>query len=428
MDADSTSIRAALLEALDERQLMEHLSDIVRIPSVTGSDAESELQHRLADDLAQAGMTVDLWQLDLAALQADPAYPGTEVPRLEGYGVAATTGDAIPGLVLQGHVDVVPTGDQAAWGSKDPFSGEMRDGQVWGRGAADMKAGVAAIVAVARAVRRSGVALRKPLGIHFVVGEEDGGLGALATLRRGHTAEAAVIPEPTDANLIVANAGALTFELRVPGQAAHGSFRHEGHSAVVAFEVIHAALRDLESRLNAAPDPLFEGNPLPYPLSIGAVRAGDWSSTVPDVLVAEGRVGVPLGSQPQQVRTLFTQAVAEACASDPWLRDHPATVAWPGGQFAPGRIAPDSSLIAQTVAAAAAVGAPAPRVHAAPYGSDLRLYTGIGGIPTLHYGPGHIRWAHAVGEHVSVAQTVTVARTLAVLTADRLVTPLDSAP
>ncbi len=420
VDANRTAASDKILAALDEPELVRHLTRIIQVPSVTGSAAESELQQQLAFDLAQAGMDVDHWQIDLDELRTDPDYPGEETDRTEAFGLAATTGPGVPGLVLQGHVDVVPVGERDAWGSIDPFSGVVRDGSVMGRGAADMKAGVAAIMAVARAIQRSGVQLDKPLGVHFVVSEEDGGLGALATLRRGHTGEAAVIPEPTDGNLIVANAGALTFALRVPGKAAHGSSRYEGHSAVEAFEVVHAALRRLENRLNTDPDPLFAGNRLPFPLSIGRVRAGDWSSTVPDLLVAEGRLGVPLGLESPQVQALFEQAVNDACAGDPWLRSHPVEVSWPGGQFAPGQISPDHPLIAQTRAAAAAVGAPVPHVHGAPYGSDLRLYNRIGGIPTLHYGPGHIRWAHAVGERVPIAQTIGVARALAVLTGARL--------
>ncbi|WP_028709427.1 ArgE/DapE family deacylase [Propionicicella superfundia] len=413
--------RARVLAAIDVDELLAHLASLVRIPSVTGSAAESELQHTLAAQLAELGLDVDHWKLDLDALRADPDYPGTETERTEGYGVAATTGAGVPGLILQGHADVVPVGDASAWADVDPFGGEIRDGWLYGRGASDMKAGVAAITAVARALRRSGVRLAKPLAVHFVVGEEDGGLGALATLRRGHTGEAAVIPEPTDGHLIVANAGALTFELRVPGLAAHGSSRHEGHSAYEAFGPVHDALRVLERRLNADPDPLFAGNPLPYALSIGRIRAGDWSSTVPDLLIAEGRLGVPLDSEPADVRRQFEEVVAAACARDAWLAGHPATVTWPGGQFAPGRLPAGHPLIAQASAAAEAVTGHRPRVCAAPYGSDLRLYTRVGGIPTLHFGPGDIRWAHAIGERVLVEQVVAATRALAVLAVERLV-------
>src|SRR5258707_3888614 len=78
--------------------------------------------------------------------------------------------------------------------------------------------------------------------------------------------------------------------------------------------------------------------PIPYPLSVGMVRAGDWASSVPDRLVVDGRLGVRLGEDPSQARTELETCVAEACADDAWLRAHPATVTWPGGQFASGRL------------------------------------------------------------------------------------------
>src|SRR5205085_9896305 len=138
---------------LDEDALVADLVDLIRIPSVTGSDAESDLQHRVADRLAGLGFDVDAWQMDLEALADHPAYPGTEAARTEGYGVVALMGPGgTPALVLQGHVDVVPTGDLDKWEDRDPWSGRVRGGAVHGRGACDMKAGVAVNLAVAHAL------------------------------------------------------------------------------------------------------------------------------------------------------------------------------------------------------------------------------------------------------------------------------------
>jgi acetylornithine deacetylase len=282
-----------------------------------------------------------------------------------------------------------------------------------------MKAGTAANLAVARALVGSGVTLDRPFALHAVISEEDGGLGAFATMLRGHRGEAAVITEPTSGSIVVANAGALTFELRVPGRAAHGSARLAGRSAIDAFLPVHAAITELERERNAHSDRLFAGNPLPYPISIGTVRAGDWASSVPDLLVAQGRLGVQLDEPPALARAALEEAVAEACRRDPWLRDHPVDVLWPGGQFASGRIDPAHPLVDDLAGAIGAVeGRQAPR-SAVPYGSDLRLYAGIGGIPTLHYGPGDVRLAHGPRESVDVSELVRTTRTLAVLAARR---------
>jgi acetylornithine deacetylase len=282
-----------------------------------------------------------------------------------------------------------------------------------------MKAGSVANLAVARALVQSGVRLERPFALHCVVSEEDGGLGAFATMLRGHRGEAAVISEPTSGRVVVANAGALTFRLRVDGLAAHGSARLEGYSALDAFLPVCAAIRALEAARNVSPDALFAGQDLPYPISIGIVRAGDWASSVPDVLVAEGRLGVQLGEDPANARAALVRAIDEACSRDPWLRDHPVGVTWPGGQFASGRIADGHPLIGEIDRAITDVERRTAHRAAAAYGSDLRLYAGLGGIPTLHYGPGDVRYAHAPRERVAIEEVLRVTRTLAVLAARR---------
>ena len=413
-----------VLDAIDETALVQELIDLIRVPSVTGTDAESDLQHRFRGQLDELGFEVDAWKLDLAELEAHPDFPGTEAPRVEGYGVVGQIGAAgTPALVLQAHVDVVPTGDLDKWVDRDPFSGEVRDGIVHGRGACVMKAGAAANLAVARALVASGVPLVRPFALHSVVSEEDGGLGAFATMLRGHDGEAAVLTEPTSGKLVVANAGALTFELRVAGRAAHGSTRLEGHSAIEAFLPIFAALHELERSRNASPDPLFGEYDLPYPISVGRVSAGDWASSVPDLLVAEGRMGVLLGEDPATARAALEAAVASAGARDAWLRDHPVEVSWPGGQFASGRIDPSHSLIGEMTEAIATAEGRSAGQTAAPYGSDLRLYNGIGGIPSLHYGPGDVRFAHAPREQVAIEELLRTTRSLALLAVRRCVAP-----
>ena len=112
-----------------------------------------------------------------------------------------------------------------------PASWTVRSDTIFGRATVDMKAWVAANFAVAKALLSSRITLERPFAVHQVVSEEDGGLGAFATIRRGHRGEVAVITEPTSGRLLIANAGALTFVLRVPGRAAHGGTRLESVSA-----------------------------------------------------------------------------------------------------------------------------------------------------------------------------------------------------
>ncbi len=417
--AELSRAEVRVLDAIDEPALVDELVAMIRVPSITGSDAESDLQHWHAYELTKLGFDVDHWKLDLPALAAHPEHPGTEARRTEGYGVVGVLGpSAVPALVLQAHVDVVPTGDPTTWYDADPWSGAVRRSSVHGRGACDMKAGAAANLAVARAFVASGVRLERPFALHAVISEEDGGLGAFATMLRGHRGHAAVITEPTSGDIVVANAGALTFEIRVRGLAAHGSTRLSGHSAFDAFLPVHAAIVELERERNADPDLLFEGNELPYPISVGTVRAGSWASSVPDLLVAGGRLGVQLDEHPALARAALERAIADACGRDAWLRDHPVEVSWPGGQFASGRIDPAHPFVAEVADSIRAVESRTGRLSAAPYGSDLRLYAGSG-IPTLHYGPGDVRLAHGPREQVDIDELIRVTRSLAVLAARR---------
>lgn len=413
MSTGLSPIEAAALAAIDEAALARELLDLLAVPSITGTAEESALQHRLAERLRQLDLDVDLWSMDLAALRADPRFPGGEAPRSEAWGLVATTpggGDG-PTLILQGHVDVVPPGDLAKW-MGDPFVPRVVGDDIHGRGACDMKAGLVAILAAVAAIRSTGVRLRGRLAVHCVQSEEDGGLGAFGTLHRGHTGDACLIAEPTSGTMVTANAGALTFRIEVAGRATHGSTRYAGVSAIDAYAGIHLALARLESRRNTGQHPLMTDWPIPYPLSVGTVQAGDWASSVPDRLVAEGRLGVRLDEDPAQARAELEECVADACAADPWLREHPAVVTWPGGQFASGRL-PAGDPLRHLVgrAHADATGTGDLRERGAPYGSDLRLYAAAG-IPTLQYGPGDVRLAHAPAERVPLPEVITVARTL----------------
>ena len=394
--------------AVDAEPLVRTLADLVAVPSVGGSDDELRIQHLLAERLGDLGLSVDLWPLDLEALRADAGYPGEEVERTAAWGLVAVSrpGEDV-GLVLSNHVDVVPSGDLDAW-SGDPFDPVVADGRLVGRGACDMKGGLAASLAAVAALG-SDLSRVPPFAVHCTIGEEDGGLGAYGTLVRGHTGRACVIPEPTNLRLVSANAGSLTFRLEVPGVATHGSTAYAGVSAIDAYLPLHAALAGLAERRNRVREPLLDHLPVPYPLSVGRLRAGDWASSVPDLLVAEGRYGLRVEEDPASARAELEETVAEAAAAHPFLRDHPPVVTWPGGRFAGGHL-PAGHPFGRQVAAAHAwlTGGAEPAELGAPWGSDLRQYAAAG-VPTLHYGPGDVRLAHGPDEAVPVAEVVTTA-------------------
>ena len=389
---------------IDVDLIRRDLAQLVNIPSTGGSDAEIAAQRWCAATLTGLGLDVDQWRLDLDALRDDPDYPGEEVEREEAWGVVGTSGPGTPALILNGHVDVVPPGDPDTWTGSDPWHVREVDDRWFGRGVCDMKGGVVAIIAAARAV--SDLPLTRPFAVHTVVGEEDGGIGTFGTLRRGHTGDACIIAEPTAGQVVAANAGSLTFRIEVPGRATHGSMRATGHSAITAFELVHRALAELEDVRNTAPPEPFGF--LPWPISVGTVHAGDWASTVPDQLVAEGRYGVMPGESFADAKAVFERTVARVASSDTWLSAHPPVVTWPGGHFAAGRLPEGDPFGDQVATAVVAAGQPLPPLVGAPYGSDLRQYAAAG-IPTVQYGPGDIADAHAVDEAVDVADVVACA-------------------
>nr|WP_239521934.1 ArgE/DapE family deacylase [Geodermatophilus sabuli] len=393
------------------------MRELVAVPSVGGTAAESEVQHLVADWLEELGCDVDRWPVDLTAAATDAGAPGQEVRRTEAWGVVGTlpaAEEGRPALVLSGHTDVVPAGDRSLWRG-DPFDPRIADGAVHGRGACDMKAGVVASLAALAAVRTAGVRLVRPVAVHAVVGEEDGGLGAWATLQRGHRGDLCVIPEPTAGAVVTANAGALTFRLEVTGHAAHAAHRDQGVSAVELFQVVHDALREFEAQRQLDADPRFGGARYPYGISIGRVQAGDWASSVPDRLVADGRYGVRLGEPVAQARAAFEERLAAVCTGHPWLAAHPVRLTWTGGSFASGSLPTGHPLLPAVQRAVADTGATSPPERAIAAGSDLRQYAAAG-VPTLHYGPGDLQLAHGPLERVPIAELVTAARALALLT------------
>src|SRR6266852_5782128 len=307
-----TEIERGALAALDEQKLIDALRDLLCIQSVTGQDATA--QHWLSHHMRQLGLDVDLWTIDIASLQKHPWFPGMEVDRSkhEAIGLVGTWRRTAGGdrssderFVFNGHIDVVPEGDHANW-KYDPWGAELVDGRIYGRGACDMKSGLMAALYAIKAIMDADIPINGSLMIQSVIGEEDGGIGTFASLLRGHTGDAAIVCEPTRLNLIPAQAGALTFTVKVRGKSAHASVRLEGVSALEKYLNIHKSLLQLERERNSEiKHPLLSKLALPYPLNIGHIQAGNWASSVPEELIFEGRIGVAIGEDCKSVRRQF---------------------------------------------------------------------------------------------------------------------------
>ena len=398
---------------IDRDRLVADLQALVRIPSVTGS--EEAVVRWAGDALRGTGMAVEAIDPDLATLRADPSWPGEEMPRSSLPVVVGRAGR--PGgrrLVLSGHLDVVPPGDPGAW-TADPWAADTRDGMLYGRGSCDMKGGIASILAAVRTLSAAGGLDRLPgeLIVALVPSEEDGGQGTLAAIRAGAVGDMAIITEPTNLDVVVAHAGAITFRLTVPGRAAHASQRREGISALDKLFVLTRALEADEALRNSAEtDPLMAALGLPYPTIIGIVGGGEWASTVLDRISADGRYGVRLGQSPADAEAELRAVIASACAADEFLRDHPARIEITGGRFGSARVASDHPLPVGLAESIARVSGRRPALIGEPYGADMRLFVDVGETPCVMFGPGDIRVAHSADERVAIDDVVVCAEVL----------------
>jgi acetylornithine deacetylase len=413
----------ATLSAPEQRALAEVdpvalLSDLDALVSVRSLDGEESAAQQVAAGLMRkAGLRTHEWRIDLDELRRHLSF-GAEVERSEALGLVAEIGGGGHSLMLNAHIDVVPAGDVAMW-THDPWRVTVGGGNAYGRGALDDKGGVVCALHAARAIARAGIQLDGRLLVASVVGEEDGGTGTLGTILAGHTADAAVVVEPTSLALVPAQAGALNFRVTVDGSAAHGCVRNEGVSAIEKFEILHAALIRLEAERNArVTDPLFARYALPIPLSIGTLHAGEWPSSVPERLVFEGRYGVAVGEDPDDARAELEEALAAAAKADPWLLEHPPRSEWWGGQFDSASTPLEHPIVTTVSNALTDLTGSAPTMEGVTYGADMRLLTNVAHIPTVLFGPGDVTRAHRPDECVPVHEMVTATAVL-ILTALR---------
>jgi acetylornithine deacetylase len=397
--------------------LIAALQELVRTESHTGN--EGAVQNVVQRLMREQGLSVDVWEPSEEALA-----PYAEHVTLEGGfsgrpNVVGTLEGAGSGrsLILNGHIDTVDAADVTAWDA-DPHSGEIRDGVLFGRGSCDMKAGVITNLFALRALQAAGLTPGGKVIIESTISEEDGGSGALAAILRGYVADACIITEPTDLDIVVAHGGSLMFRLIVPGLAAHAATRNEGVSAVEKFSYLHAGLLAFEARRNAANNhPLYAHLENKIPLSIGTVRAGSWASTVPDLLIAEGRAGLAPGEDLETFKDEFAAEVQAIAAGDPWLREHPPRIEWLEGQFAPSQIATDHELVQLLGEAARAVLPETPSVSGVTYGADMRHFVNTGGMPCLMFGAGDVRQAHAPNESIIIEDILKATTILALFIA-----------
>ncbi|MBU0515119.1 MAG: M20 family metallopeptidase [Proteobacteria bacterium] len=297
-------------------------------------------------------------------------------------------------ILFNGHLDVVPSGDQAAW-TREPFEGKIADGRLWGRGAADMKGGVAAMLWAARLIQLS---KEQPhdaeIVFHLVSDEETGGThGAKFLVDHGLArADAAVVGEPTGLNVVVASKGAIWSRLNVKGKSAHGSIPHLGENAIERMADLILRLGDM---------PLQGEHPLlgPPTINLGTITGGSKINMVPDRCVLEVDRRVLPGESRQAALGQLTRLVEEFRA-DTGVEVDLEEILYASGY----EIDPAEKIVQAALRAAEAVTGEPKEPRGARGFTDARFYFLEAGIPTIILGPGSISQAHAADEFVEIEQ------------------------
>lgn len=390
------NIGSAVTARLDQAKRL--LFDLIRIPSASGH--EEEAIKLCQDAFAKAGAECELVPIQVD-LPSDSEYSFSDVSveysgrhnlvawrRGKGGGRSA---------ILQSHVDVVPADDWA-----DAFSPKENAGFIIGRGSVDAKGCVAAIWLAMSVVNDLSPELIGDVQCQIVVEEEVGGNGALSLIRQGYNADAAIICEGTSFAIHPSNRGALWFRIELEGLATHMGRKHEGISAIdLACEVLEA-LRNYEEWIvaDSCGYPGFERYERPVQVNVGTLNAGTWPSMVPDRAVIEGGVGFLPNRSMAQVK----EELAGLLATIPnqWIREH-HSLSFP-------KLHNDSyetdfeHPAVKSLAVAANESGVTPDVLGWNVSCDARLYAKLGRMPTIVFGPGSIKDAHAKGEQIEVEQ------------------------
>ncbi len=413
--------RRRVLDAIDaawEREVG-FLRGLVSRRSTLGDEAS--VQRFVAAELAGMGLDVDTWEIDHAAIARLPGYGPVEWSYEGRPNVAARWPAEAEGgrsLVFQGHVDVVPATPEGHW-THAPWAGDVAGGRMWGRGAADMKSGVAAMIYATRAMREAGVRLRGDLSLVTVIEEECTGNGALAALDRGYTADAAIIPEPFGHRALEAQVGVTWARITVHGQGAHAERASAAHNAVVKAARVIDGVLELEARANRERQrpPQFAGAEHPLNYNVGIIRGGDWTSSVPEECVLEVRLSLFPGEDLPAFQREFRDALLAAVRDDAWLAAQPPDVSFYGFQ-ADGCVVPHDTPILGTLGDAHREVMDGELEALSFTGTtDARFFNLFYGVPTTCYGAvgGNL---HAPDEWVELDSLRDVTKVLALTALD----------
>ncbi|MFD4928759.1 peptidase [Peribacillus butanolivorans] len=389
------------------------LQKLVQEPSKRGQ--EGSAQAIVVEKCRQLGLEIDLWEIGDEKLRNHPHFYCDRKdfkgnPNLVAIKRGIGNGKS---LILNGHIDVVPEGDHAAW-HDDPYSGMAKDGKVFGRGTTDMKGGNVSLLLALEAIIESGIQLKGDVIFQSVIEEESGGAGTLAAVLRGYRADGAIIPEPTNMKLFPLQQGSMWFRLIVKGKSAHGGTRYEGVSAIDKAISVMLEIKKLEQERNESlRHSLYKNVKIPIPINIGSIQSGNWPSSVPDTAVLEGRFGIAPTETMEAAQRSLMQCIEALNETDAWFKEKPIELEWFGARWLPGSLELEHPLMKTLGAYYEKVMGEQPLVEASPWATDGGYLSSVGSTPVVVFGPGETKLAHDSNEYIEVDKMMDVAKIIA---------------
>lgn len=413
-----------LIEYIDNHreEAITFLRDLVSINSTFIDQGiygnEGEAQKWLEERLRGWGMETELFEPDNDVISSWPDYnPNHQYDGRPNLVAISRGNGGGRSLLFNGHIDTVPLDDPRKW-SFPPLSAEISDGNLYGRGACDMKAGLAAMIMATKFLNDLGIKRRGDVIIESVVDEEGGGNGTLACVAKGIKADAAIVTEPTDLKIYSSSRGVFLLKITVMGKPSHACFKWTGVNAIDKGYRIANALAELERRWLAT-----RKHPrLPSPtITLGEISGGISAATVPGTCVMKfdikylpseldtcgNRVCVHVNT----IREEVEDCIRIACMGDEWLKDHMPELDW-YLTVMPHEI-DDNAEIIKVVSDACDSIKGDHMISGLPSGSDARHLQNNGGIPTILFGPGSMEFAHSIDEHVKIDDYIDCIKILA---------------
>lgn len=396
--------------------VVEVLQTLLRFDTTCADHAEparddAALQRFVADYLAGLGAEVELFEPDPSEIDGHPRRPANLSfagrPILVAKFPGAGSGRS---LLVNGHYDTVPPGPLGEW-RFSPWEGAVQDGRVYGRGACDMKGGIATGLAVLHGLVGAGIRLEGDVYFNTVPFEEVSGMGTVATVRRGYRPDGAIALEPSGIEApLTAYRGLLIAELLVEGRSAHAEMTPPaeggGVNAVDKLVDVLGALRALNEQWAVRPDKQHASLTTPQALTT-MVEGGDFPYTFPGS--AQATLSIPyLPAEADadgyggRVRAEIERTVADVASADAWLREHPPVVRWVN-DLPPMELAHDEPLVLALVEAAAKHGHVATSTPSDIW-ADMATFTIEGGVPSISWGGGSDGQAHTVDEYIEISE------------------------